>query len=97
MRRPKIRHAEFAAARVSVRLLTGAALQHIPATPIVSVNTTAAANVFASALAVYWHNSTTYVKPCDLPTTLGTITTTRHGSEPNLAIRKEIETLRNSS
>lgn len=67
---------------------------HIVATLITPVDTTAAGDAFAGALAVRWAETDDLIEAVRFANVAGAIAATRHGAQPSLATRQEIETLR---
>lgn len=69
---------------------------HLEATSITPADTTAAGDAFAGALAVRWAETNDLVESVRFANVAGAIAATRHGAQPSLATRHEIENLRNS-
>ena len=77
-------------------LLTGESFQHIPPTPIQAVDTTAAGDAFASALAVEWANTSDLLHATRFASVAGALAATKFGAQQSLANRNEINALRNA-
>jgi ribokinase len=78
-----------------VALLTEDAFHHIQAISVQAVDTTAAGDGFAGALGVRWAQTNDLVESVRFANIAGAIAATRHGAQPSLATRQEIESLRN--
>lgn len=76
-------------------LLTNGAFHYIEPTLIEAVDTTAAGDAFAGALSVYWAETNDLLEAVRFASVAGAIAATRHGAQPSLASRHEIEALRN--
>lgn len=76
-------------------LLTGDTLHHIAATAVQAVDTTAAGDAFTGAFAVRWAETDDILKAVQFASVAGAIAATRHGAQPSIATRNEIETRRN--
>lgn len=68
---------------------------HVQAMTVTPVDTTAAGDAFAGALAVRWAETNNLVEAVRFANVAGAIAATRHGAQPSLATRHEIETSRN--
>ncbi|MEL6894848.1 MAG: ribokinase [Planctomycetota bacterium] len=75
-------------------LLIGDSAEHIPAHQIQPVDTTAAGDAFAGALAVCWSQTDDLRQAVRFASLAGAIAATRHGAQPSLPLRSEIESLR---
>ncbi len=71
---------------------TGSA-QHVPAVSVKAVDTTAAGDAFAGALAVYWSEGHSLSESVRFANRAGAITASREGAQPAMGTRKEIESL----
>jgi ribokinase len=78
-----------------VALLTESAFHHVEAISVQAVDTTAAGDAFAGALGVYWAQTNDLVESVRYANIAGAIAATRHGAQPSLATRQEIEAMRN--
>lgn len=74
-------------------LLTDGAVHHIPATCVDAVDTTAAGDAFAGALSVCWAQTNDLLQAVRFASVAGALAATRHGAQPSLATRSEIEIL----
>lgn len=72
-------------------LLSGERVDHIEATKIEPVDTTAAGDAFAGALAVRWAETDDLLESVRFASVAGAIAATRAGAQPSLASREEIE------
>ncbi len=77
-------------------LLTDKSFQHIAPTPIKPVDTTAAGDAFASALAVEWVNTSDLLQATRFASVAGALAATKFGAQQSLADRNEINALRNT-
>ena len=77
-------------------LFQDAAFHYVEATRVTPVDTTAAGDAFAGSLAVRWAETDDLLESVRFANVAGAIAATRHGAQPSLATRKEIDTLRNS-
>ncbi len=80
-----------------VVLLMDNTLNHIPACSVQAVDTTAAGDGFAGALAVRWAETDDLLESVRFASFAGAIAATRLGAQPSLAGRAEIELLRSRS
>ena len=78
-------------------LLAGDTLHHIPATKVQAVDTTAAGDAFAGAFAIRWAETSDLLEAARFASVAGAIAATRHGAQPSLATRLEIENRRNQT
>lgn len=76
-------------------LLLADEFHHVPATAINAVDTTAAGDAFAGALSVRWAETDDLLESIRFASVAGAIAAMRHGAQPSLATRKEIEEMRN--
>lgn len=76
-------------------VLTDGAFHHIRPQSVDAVDTTAAGDAFAGALAVYWAETDDLLEAVRFASVAGAIAATRHGAQPSLATRSEIEMMRN--
>ncbi|MEO8270126.1 MAG: ribokinase [Aureliella sp.] len=75
-------------------LLAGNASHHIEATAIEAVDTTAAGDAYTGAFAVRWAETDDILEAVRFASVAGAIAATRHGAQPSIGTRKEIETRR---
>ena len=80
-----------------VVLLTGDQLHHIEPATITAVDTTASGDAFAGAVGVRWAETDDLLEAVRFASVAGAIAATRHGAQPSLATREEIESHRNPS
>lgn len=78
-------------------VLTDGAFHHIPPTGVKAVDTTAAGDAFAGALGVRWAETDDLLEAVRFASIAGAIAATRHGAQPSLATRSEIEMMRNQN
>jgi ribokinase len=78
-----------------VALLTSERFHHIEAIKVRAVDTTAAGDAFAGALGVRWAETNDLLESVRFASIAGALATTRHGAQPSLATRQEIESIRN--
>lgn len=76
-----------------VLLFDGTMARHIPPFVVTPIDTTAAGDAFAGALAVRWVESQNLDEAIRFATAAGALATTRHGAQPAMATRDEIESL----
>ena len=74
----------------------GKAPHQIAAFPTLAVDTTAAGDAFAGALAVHWHETGDLETALKFASAAGAIAASRHGAQPSLPMRAEVERLANS-
>lgn len=77
-------------------LLHGGTFHHIEAILVTPVDTTAAGDAFAGALAVRWAETDDLIEAVRFANVAGAIAATRSGAQPSLASRNEIEIMRKS-
>ncbi len=65
----------------------------VPAYPVESVDTTAAGDAFAGALAVHWSEQHDLVEAVSFANAAGALAASRQGAQSSMASRTEIETL----
>ena len=73
------------------------ASHHLPAVPIRAVDTTAAGDAFAGALAVYWAEGHPLFDSVQFANCAGAIAASRVGAQPGMGTRAEIESRQESS
>ncbi|WP_166820483.1 ribokinase [Thalassoroseus pseudoceratinae] len=78
-------------------LLADDSFHHIAPTPIQPVDTTAAGDAFASALAVEWANTSNLLQATQFASVAGALAATKFGAQQSLADRNEINARRNHS
>lgn len=78
-------------------LLAGDALHHIEATTVQAIDTTAAGDAFTGAFAVRWAETDDILEAVRFASVAGAIAATRHGAQPSIATRNEIDKRRNQS
>ncbi|MEZ6075920.1 MAG: ribokinase [Pirellulaceae bacterium] len=72
-------------------LLAGGTLHHIEPTTVQAVDTTAAGDAFTGAFAVRWAETDDILEAVRFASVAGAIAATRHGAQPSIATRNEIE------
>lgn len=77
-------------------LLHEGTFHHAESKAVTPVDTTAAGDAFAGALAVRWAETDDLVEAVRFANCAGAIAATRHGAQPSLPTAQEIEALRNS-
>lgn len=77
-------------------LRTGAESEQIESCPITAVDTTAAGDAFAGALAVRWVETNDLREAVAFANAAGALAASRPGAQPGMALREEINQLRNS-
>nr|WP_153558346.1 ribokinase [Roseimaritima sediminicola] len=75
-------------------LLAGQTFHHVPAPSIQPVDTTAAGDAFASALAVEWADTSNLLQATRFANFAGALAATKFGAQQSLANRNEIEAFR---
>lgn len=78
-------------------LLEGDSFHHVPPTPIDPVDTTAAGDAFASALAVEWATTSNLLHSTRFANVAGALAATKFGAQRSLANRNEIDAMRNQT
>lgn len=78
-------------------LLEKHTFHHVAPTPVQPVDTTAAGDAFAGALAVEWAKTADLLQAARLANIAGALAATRLGAQQSLANRNEIEAVRNQS
>lgn len=78
-------------------LLDGETFHHIQPTLIHPVDTTAAGDAFAGALAVEWPKTSNLLRATKFASIAGALAATKFGAQQSLANRNEIEAIRNQT
>lgn len=87
-------HVAITMGRHGCGLLTEGHFHHIPSPTVDAVDTTAAGDAFAGALAVRWSQTDDLVDAVRFAVIAGALATTRHGAQSSLFHRTEIESFR---
>ena len=74
-------------------LSTGDRIDHVPAPPVTAVDTTAAGDAFAGALAVRWAETDDWSEAVRFASAAGAIAATRPGAQTSLPNRREIQSV----
>ncbi|MCA9145914.1 MAG: ribokinase [Planctomycetales bacterium] len=78
-------------------LLAGESFHHVAPTPIQPVDTTAAGDAFAGALAVEWAKTSDLLQAARFASIAGALAATKLGAQQSLANRNAIEAIRNQT
>jgi ribokinase len=90
------RHVAITMGERGTVLLTNDQLHVIPSFPVEAVDSTAAGDAFAGALAVRWAETDDLVEAVRFGNAAGAIAASRHGAQPSMGNRQMIELLRNT-
>lgn len=92
LQRRGARHVVITLGERGAVLLTDGVLHHIDAMPIKAIDTTASGDAFAGALSVRWSETDDLLEAIRFASVAGAIAAERHGAQPSIATRHEIET-----